>query len=132
MSDGSKASGKQPLKSSQGSSRPPGAAAQKVLKKVESGKVSKDSAAGVFREAALQSAAHDCGELLEDTLQALLDADVFPAAVQDVLRAIVDSGLVDDFAEHVLVPTQVALFTRLRALARRACPCLATSLNPEP
>ena len=104
--------------------------AQKVMDKVTEGKVSAESAAGVLREAALQAAAPDSGELVEETLRTLLDSGVLPEGVRAVLQAILDSGLVDDFVNHVLVPSELALFRKVRELARGACACVKGSTKP--
>ena len=101
--------------------------AQKVLDNLERGKVSAESAAGVLREAALQAAAPDSGELVEETLRTLVDSGVLPEGVRAVLQAILDSGLVDDFVNHVLVPSELVLFRKVRELARGACACVKGS-----
>ena len=52
------------------------------------------------------------------------------AVVRAVLQAILDSGLVDDFVNHVLVPSELALFRKVRELARGACACVKGSTKP--
>jgi len=96
--------------------------AARVAERVRGGAVSKDSAAGVLREAARESLGEPTGsgEVLEETLRLILEMDVVPEGVASVLQSILDSGLVDDFAEHVLDPAERALCSGLHACCTRS------------
>ena len=86
-----------------------------------------ESPGGVLRLAAKHarqeapSGSQDAGDVLEGTLRIVLESGAVQGPAADVLRTILDSGMIDDLADHVLPPLQ-RLVTRAAAAVR--CPCL--------